>query len=182
MTDDELFDVLRQVVLISTGLENCVLADQNAPSVKGEYATIKPNQTVNQRGQANVSRSSVPGVPTVNIDIRSQVISTCSVNFYRGNARNNALKLKQCNKRPDVSEILFKAGVGWNHAGPVNDISALQSGNIEQRTQLNLFVMYELLTQTTQNSIERITLIGEDRNGDVLSTTEIISPDAPVIP
>lgn len=58
MTNEELFAVLRPIVMLATGVPECILADQagpgSMPAPKGPYATITPRQSVSERGQANI--------------------------------------------------------------------------------------------------------------------------------
>ena len=111
MTEVELFQKLRPVIQLVTGLPNgkVVMADQNEKAPPGEYCTIRPSQTIAERGQANIYAKNAPG-DLVQTDVRAQIVSSCSMNFYRGNALVYARKLHQCNKRPDVSVMLFKSG------------------------------------------------------------------------
>lgn len=70
--------------------------------------------------------------------MRAQIVGSCSVNFYRGNALAYARKLHQCNKRPDVSMMLFKSGIGWGGTDAVNNLTALQAANWEPRAQVTV--------------------------------------------
>jgi hypothetical protein len=115
MTNEELFKKLRPIVMLATGVPECLLADQAGPgsmsAPKGAYATITPRQSVSERGQANIVSRNVPG-ELVEVDVRAQIMCSASVNFYRGEALMYAERLKQANKRPDVSMMLFKAKIG----------------------------------------------------------------------
>ena len=137
MTNEELFQKLRPIVELVTGLPNgqVILADQSAdaPAPSGVYASIYPRQTVVERGQANIYTKDLPG-DLVQYDVRAQIIASCSVNFFRGNSHSMAESLKQCNKRPDVSLMLFKSGLGWNGTDAVNNLTGLQSARWEQET------------------------------------------------
>lgn len=181
MTEDEIFDIVQPIIVLVTGLPgaNVILADPNQNAPSGAYASIRPVQNITERGQANVIRSSSPGVTSVGVDVRAQMVVTCSVNFYRVNAMSNAQKLKQCNKRPDVSAMLFTAGLGWNRAGMVNNLSSLQSNNYEQRSQVSLFLMYETTDPVTINSIEEVQYNVQYEDATVVASGEILAPDAP---
>lgn len=180
MDREQLFDVIRQIILTVTGVPECILADPNAPSPKGVYASVEPMLSVRQRGQANIHRSDTAPVtspigPVNNsiVDVRAQVIVNCSVNFYRGDARNNASKLFQCNKRPDISALLFQNGIGWNGTDQINDLTALQSNRKEQRSQVTLRLMYELSDPVEINAIYSVQIITENEDGDELSNITI---------
>lgn len=172
MTNEELFAILRPVVMTVTGVPECILADQNAASPQGEYASIRPRQSVSERGQANVITVDKVG-DLVTTDVRSQIIASCSINFYRGDAMARAERLKQCHKRPDVSSALFMAGVGWLDASTVNNLTALQSSNWEQRAQVTVRVMYEVSDVCDVNNILSSQVILQDENAQVLATVNI---------
>lgn len=176
MTNEELFDKLRPIVLAATGVPECILADQygpgQIPAPSGPYATITPRQSVSERGQANVLASDVPG-DLVNVDVRAQIMATCSVNFFRGEALMYAEKLKQANKRPDISIALFKAGIGWNGTDAVNNLTSLQSANFEQRAQITIRIMYETSSAADINNILSASVIVENEKAEVLETIDV---------
>ncbi len=180
MTNLELFNIMRQIVLIVTGVPEVILANPNAPSPKGEYASIKPKQSISQRGQANIHRKTSTTSQSQDEDVRAQIIAECSINFYRGDsARDRAERLFQCNKRSDISALLFRNGLGWNREGPINDLDALQSNNWEQRAQISIFVMYETTSEITINSIESAEWEIQYENGTVVAEGIVNSDDAP---
>lgn len=179
MTRDEVFDVVRPIILSVTGTPEVILADPNAPSPKGEYASVEPKQSLSQRGQANIYRSTSTAPLAVDVDVRAQVIVECSINFYRGNARDRAERLFQANKRPDISASLFKAGLGWNRENAINNLTSLQSNNFEQRAQLSIFLMYETTDPVVINSIESLSFEVQYEDGTVVASGTVESPDAP---
>lgn len=172
MTNEQLFAILRPIVMTVTGVPECILADQNAKSPTGEYASIRPRQSVSERGQANVTTVDKVG-DLVTTDVRSQIIASCSINFYRGDAMSRAERLKQCHKRPDVSSSLFLAGVGWLDASTVNNLTALQSSNWEQRAQVTVRVMYEVSDVCDVNNILSTQVIIQNESAQVLATVNI---------
>ncbi len=180
MNDQELFTLLRPIVESVTGVPVCILADPNAPAPDGSYAAIKPKQTIIERGQPNIERKNGIG-NTVNVDVRAQIIAECTIDFYRGGSRDFAQRLKSANKRPDVSATLFKGGVGWNRTSAVNDLTALQADNQEERSRISIFLMYETVDPVIINSIERMNVIVENEKAETLSTFEIKTPDAPPV-
>ena len=171
MTEVELFQKLRPVIQLVTGLPNgkVVMADQNEKAPAGEYCTIRPRQTVDQRGQANIHAKNAPG-DLVETDVRAQIVGSCSINFYRGNALGHAEKLHQCNKRPDVSLMLFKSGIGWGGTDAVNNLTALQAANWEPRAQVTVRVLYETTDVSTINAILTTSIVVENEHGAVLET------------
>lgn len=142
MTTQELFALLRPVVMAATGVPECILADQNENSPHGPYAALRPRQRVDQRGQADIVNRDLIGADKVSTTVRSRIVCTCAVNFYRGEARMYAERLHECNKLPSISMMLFKSGLGWARVGPINDLTALQSANFEQRAHVEFEVWY----------------------------------------
>lgn len=175
MTRTQLFQILRPTIERVTGLTGAViLADPNAPAPTGPYAAVEPFQRINERGQANIyQRNSTLTARSVDVEVRPQLLVDVSVNFYRGDAMCNASRLKQCNKRPDVSADLFAAKVGWFGTDAVNDLSTLVSGNVERRAQITLRVGFEQTDEVTVNNIESVGVEVQYEDGTVVATVEV---------
>jgi len=173
MTNEELFKKLRPIVMLATGVPDCLLADQIGPgsmsAPQGAYATITPRQSVSERGQANIVSRNRPG-NLVEVDVRAQIMCSASVNFYRGEALMYAERLKQANKRPDVSMMLFKSKIGWNSTDAVNNLTSLQSANFEQRAQITIRLMYETSSLPAINNILSATVALENEKAQVIQT------------
>lgn len=173
MTNEEIFKKLRPIVMLSTGVPECILADQAGPSSmpapKGAYATITPRQYVSERGQANVKARDIPG-NLVETEVRAQIMCSASINFYRGEALMYAEMLKQANKRPDISMMLFKSKIGWNSADGVNNLTSLQSANFEQRAQITIRLMYEAVSLSEINNILSVEVALQNEKAQVLDT------------
>ena len=172
MNREQLFNILRPIILTVTGVPECILADPNEHSPRGEYASVEPMLSIGQRGQAHIVTTNTELVPSpignvhnVNTEIRAQLFVRVSINFYRGDARNRASKLLQANKRPDISAILFKAGIGWNGAESINDLTALQSNAREQRAQVTLKLSYQTSDHVIENAIYNTSLTVENEKG-----------------
>lgn len=178
MTRQELFAKIRPIIVLATGVPECILADQRslpggpATSPKGPYATVEPRQTVSERGQANIYTRDIPG-DLIEYDVRAQIMCSVSVNFFRGEALMYAERLKQANKRPDVSMLLYKARLGWNGTDPVNNLSGLQSANIEQRAQITLRLMYEAQSLAEVNNILSVTVTTENEKAEPLQSVTV---------
>lgn len=175
MTNEQLFAILRPIIMTVTGVPECILADQNAKSPTGEYASIRPRQSIDQRGQAHIYPINKIG-DQVTVDVRAQVIATASVNFYRGDAMARVERLKECNKRPDVSMDLFRAKVRWLGTSAANNLTALQSVNWEQRSQISIRLGYEVSNINDVNNILSASVIVENENGVTLETIDIGPP------
>lgn len=173
MTNEELFKKLRPIVMLATGVPECILADQTGPgsmpAPKGAYATITPRQYVGERGQANVKTRDIPG-DLVETEVRAQIMCSASINFYRGEALMYAEMLKQANKRPDISMMLFKAKIGWNSTDGVNNLTSLQSANFEQRAQITIRLMYESISISEINNILSVEVVLQSEKAQVIDT------------
>lgn len=173
MTNRELFDILQPIIVQLTGV-NTILSDQNEKAPPGPYATIRPRQSVRQRGQANITAmASGVGGEDVTTTIKRQIVATCSIQFYRGEARANAELVKEINKLPSVQVALYRAGLGWGGSGPVNDLTGLQSANWEQRAAIDVNLMYETTSVDTVNSILSASVAFENEDAEPLQTVNI---------
>jgi hypothetical protein len=157
----ELFNILRPIVASVTGVAKVILADQvskngsSLPSPAGEYITIEPKQAISQRGQANIYRANSVTAQSVDVEVRTQIIVEASINVFRGtDAISRVERLLQANKRPDVSAALRAGLLGWQRTSAPNNLTRLQSGNPEQRSQLYIYLYYETRDPVTINNIE----------------------------
>lgn len=172
MTNSEIFAILRPIIMTVTGVPECILADPNAQSPKGPYASVRPRQGVTERGQANIYTSNRPGELT-RTEVRSQIICKCDINFYRGDALQYAELLKECHKRPDVAWTLFKKKIGWGGTDAVNNLTALQASNFEQRAQITIRLLYETSQTVDFNNILSASVIAENEKGETLQTINV---------
>ena len=175
MTRDEIYNIIKPIVQDVTGLRMVTIANAvddhgtGLPSPDGEYITIEPKQSIDQRGQANIYRTTSATPRSVDVDVRAQIIVELSINCFRGDdAISRLSRLQQCNKRPDVSAALFKAGLGWQRASVPNNLTRLQSGNPEQRAQIYIYLMYETSDIVTINNIESVGLTVLDDDDRIL--------------
>ncbi len=172
MTDLELFQILRPHIMTVTGVPECILADPNAQAPLGEYASVRPTQAVRMRGQANIYTSNQPG-NLVRTDVRAQIIADCDVNFYRGSALARARSLMECHKRPDVAWDLFRHKIGWGGTEAVNNLTALQASNFEQRAQITIRLMYETSSIVDINNILSASAVVQNENGQTLQSVAV---------
>ena len=172
MTGLDIFSTMRYVIMTVTGIGECILADQNdiAPTIP--YATVRPIQSLRERGQANIYTSAAAN-DQIQYDVRAQIICDVNVNFFRGDAMQYAQALKQCNKRPDISMYLAKHGIGWLGSDAPNNLTALQAGNWEQRAQITCRLLYETSDISLINMIKSVEVITQNEKGNTLSDVDI---------
>ena len=176
MTRDDLFYILRPIIIRVTGVSECILLDPNAPSPNGEYASIEPYSSIDEVGQGWTNQEevdSLDGNPDFK-DLKLTVISSqevkVSVNFYRGEALNFASKLLQADKLPSTHDDLFANGLGWMRVGAVNNLTALNQARFEQRAQIDIFL--RRLEEVASETVQQIYSVGyeiENEDGTVIS-------------
>lgn len=166
MTNNEIFAALRPHILNVTGVSECILADPNGPSPNGPYASVRPRQSIRERGQANIVMTDGAN-DTIVYEIRAQIVASCEINFFRGEAMRYAEMLKECHKRPDVCWPLWQKGIGWGGTEPVNNLTALQASNFEERSQITIKLLYESVNTVTVNNIRRVPFSIADGNAEV---------------
>lgn len=183
MTNEELYLIMQPIVKTVTGLSTVILADPNAPAPLDEYCAIRPKNSIEQRGQANIYKSN-SGTDSLTWEVRPQIVCEMLLEFFRGEALSYAELMKQANKRPDISQALLQASpqpIGWQRAGNVINLTALQSDNWEQRAQISIYVLYELIPASVApiNSIERASVTVTDFDTDASQTLDVETDDAP---
>ena len=113
MTEMDIFTVMRTVIMTVTGVSECILADQQddiSPSVP--YASVRPIQSLRERGQANIYKTNAAN-NQVQYDIRAQIITDCNVNFYRGDAMTYA---QNSNWESWIADVLGRTEAGTENA------------------------------------------------------------------
>lgn len=153
MTDVEIFKVLRPIILTVTGVPECILADTNIDAPNTPYAAVRPRAGVRERGQANITEEVVDR--QIVTTVKSQLIITADVNFYRGEALHFADKLKQASKLPTVRNQLMVAKIGWGSVSNVQNLTAFQSDKMEQRAAVSIDLYIEEILTDRVNVIER---------------------------
>lgn len=66
--------------------------------------------------------------------------------------------------------MLLRAELGWLDTSQVNDLTAIQSANWEQRAQINIRIMYTSESRSLINNILTVDYTMEDEKGRELST------------
>lgn len=166
MTNNEIFAALRPHIINVTGISECILADPNGMAPEGPYASLRPRQSIRERGQANIVVRDGEN-DTIVYEIRAQIVADCDVNFFRGEAMRYAELLKECHKRPDVCWPLWKLGIGWGGTEPVQNLTVLQASNFEERSQITIKLLYESVNTVTVNNIRRVPFSIADGNAEV---------------
>jgi len=185
MTDNDIYTLVHTIINMVTGIPgtNIIPADDNECSPAGEYASIKVGQSRGQRGQANITKTNtgligsiIGNVRNVNHEVKAQVTVDININFYRGNALENALNLFQANKLPTISDLLLTSKVGWRNEQSINDLTTLQSKEREQRAQLTVTLLYEKTQSIVTNAIYTTSVTVENEDGQQIQTETVNAP------
>lgn len=187
MTNDDLFSIVRQIVILATGLGDgkVVIRDGNTGSPPGEYCAIEingPSRRYAKGGSVftNVGpvMSPIGNVYDVNQEVRQSIIRDVSLNFYRGNANDHAVKILGAKQRIDVHTLLLTKGVGWISTGPVNDLTALQSNQYEQRAEVTVSMATLETQNVVTNAIYQVPISAETEDGtEILTETITVPPE-----
>lgn len=179
MTREELFDIMRPIVIDVTGVPECILDDQNYQAPSGEYCTIEPYSNLKRVGRGTVEDEEVASEDGEDYyDIKETVTTLMearvSVNFFRGSARDYADSLMFCDERSDVHETLYTNSLGWMRTDAVNNLTALNSGRYEPRSQINIYIQFEQVQTNTVQQIYQVDFEIENEDGDVITTGEYV--------
>lgn len=172
MTNSEIFTILRPHVIAVTGIPECILADPNGMSPDGSYASLRPRQSIRERGQANIYLSDIAD-NKVRHDIRAQIICDVVLDFFRDGAMEYAENLKQCFKRPDVVWPLWSKGIGIRGVGDVQNLTALQASNFEERANVTMQLYYETSSIVDINNILSASFTVENERSNVLQSESV---------
>ncbi len=173
MTDLEIFQALRPIIMTVTQVDECILGDPNEIAPAGLYAAVRVTQSANIRGAAQHNRVVDTQAQTVTDTLKKQMNASLSVSFYRAGALDAAKRLVGCNYRSDVSSQLFQAGIGWRGTQAINNLSGLLAGDVEERSQVTIDLMYQAIDTVTYNTIEQVKVIAEDEQARELVEIDV---------
>jgi len=168
------FKALREIVMFVTRVPQCVIADTPIEAPKGAYATIRVMDGVRPTAKGGTLNVANPdGTMTV-----YQVIPTifeCSVNFYRGEALSYAAALANCSRLPTVHGILYRSELGWVESDPVQNLTAIQMNRSEQRAQVTVRLVGEIILDDSVGTIEHVGMAVTDENRNELHAAAVDS-------
>ncbi|EMB4322229.1 hypothetical protein RJ492_001201 [Pluralibacter gergoviae] len=157
---DELLDVFRELVSITTGvpLDRVILADQgrSAPAGLEVYATYNPipirayGQVRRTRELSAPAEQSDPALGSDWQDMQETACSsleiTLSTNFFNEGAVHAAMMLQNANFRSPVSEFLFSHQIAWRYTGNLQNLTSLMQAGLQPRfhADIHLFIDHEV--------------------------------------
>lgn len=172
MTDAELFQLLRPLVMTVTGCPQIILAAQNSQAPKGEYGSIQIRYQNDERGHGIIHSRNVPG-DQIEFNVKPQRIMTCVAEFYRGNAKLYAERMQAMQRRDDVIWPLYKSGISLVDVRAVSDLTALQSSNWEQRARVEFVLWLQGESKYIENQIKGAYIIADNEKGKTLQMDAI---------
>lgn len=175
MTNYEIYTVMRQIVMKVTGLKQVYLADQAVQAPSGTYATIRVAQGVQPMALGTVRRTYDKEKQTVTETVSCPVRYDIPVNFYRDGAMDYAPMLINCSRLSGVHALLLSKRLGWAGSDPVQNLTALQSSEQEERAVIVVHLVGEKKVSQTVNSIEAARIIVEDEKTNVLRDSDVDS-------
>lgn len=175
MTNYEIYTVMRQIVMKVTGLKQVYLADQAVQAPSGTYATIRVAQGVQPMALGTVRRTYDKEKQTVTETVSCPVRYDIPVNFYRAGAMDYAPMLINCSRLSGVHALLLSKRLGWAGSDPVQNLTALQSSEQEERAVIVVHLVGEKKVSETVNTIEAARIIVEDEKTNVLRDSDVDS-------
>lgn len=160
-----LFDKMRPIIMKAAGVPECLFGYQNSPAVKGSYCTVAVSN-IRNRGQAN--QKTIVGDRVIDYDVRSQLIATITVNFYRNGAMDYAQNLKDAFKMQTIHMMMLRENIGFTGTSTITNITELFSGNQEERAHIELYVYYQNVMKDQVNTIERGDIVIKNEDGNII--------------
>ena len=175
MTNYDIYTVMRQIVMKVTGLKQVYLADQAVQAPSGAYATIRVSQGVQPMALGSVRRAYDKEKQTVTETVSCPVRYDIPVNFYRAGAMDYAPMLINCSRLSGVHALLLSKRLGWAGSDPVQNLTALQSSEQEERAVIVVHLVGEKKVSEVVNTIEAARIIVEDEKTNVLQESDVDS-------
>lgn len=175
MTNREVYKAVRAIVMKVTGLSQVYLADQPEMAPSGDYATIRVAQAYQPTAIGGTKTTYNKEDRSVTTEVFCPVRYDVHVNFYRGTAMDYAQSLVNCSRLPSVHETLLRNKLAWGGTDPVQNLTALQSAQQEERAVIVIHLIGEKRLTETVNSIEATSITVEDEKTNVLGKDAVNS-------
>lgn len=153
---DELNEVFQRLVMLASGVETVILADQGRAAPDGLYATYKPIP-VRAYGQSGHRMTDIAPAEEYDellgddwTDLQDTVFTSMdfmlSVNILNEGADTAIMRLHNANFRYPVSTFLYQNGIAWRHVSTCRNLIGLMQAGLQPRWQadINLFINHEI--------------------------------------
>lgn len=175
LTETEVFDLLRKIILSVTGVDEVIEADTPMGAPSGEYATLRVLQSSNGVAKGGTKEFKLAD-GRFKYEVRTPTSFECQINFYRGDVIRKAQKLRHCDRLPTVQGLLVINGLGWMTSSEVQNLTTLQFDRSESRAFVSVTLVGEVYINETVDPIEEVTATVAD-NGNDLETVTVSSSD-----
>lgn len=168
----ELFKEIRPHLMTASRLpasgDGIVLANQNEKAPTGEYGAIQFSMHSQRHGQGIIQRNVNEADKTISTHYKQWVRVNAPVEFYRGNAMVYANNLHGVNRISEIRWALLRKGIAIAGAGNVLDLTALQSGNYEQRSRIELELWLDINHEYVVNQILAVPYSVQYEGNDII--------------
>lgn len=173
MTEDDIYKVVSQIVRTVTGVKTCVRANDVAEAPSGDYCSILVSQSIDPTAKGEKRRKTSADGLSITTSVVIPVVYRITCNFYRTGALAQATKLIHCFRLPTINNALFLAGLGWLGSDPVQNLTDLQSGQMEERAAIVIRLVGEIEQSDTVNTILEVPIRVIDESDRLLYETQI---------
>ncbi len=168
MTSEEVFSILREVILSVTGVEECIQANPNGQAPKGEYASVMVSDQVVPQSRGSVYQKVDEEAGTMEYKTKYPAVRQVTVNFWRGKAIDRATKLTRIHYLPAISDHFLAAGIGISEVSSVQNLTALQSNQMEERAAVTMSVVTMEEVSETVGIIKRLNgIVVDEKNREI---------------
>lgn len=156
MREDDIYKVVSQIVRTVTQVKTCVRANDTAEAPKGDYCSILVSESIDPTAKGEKRRKTDKDGLTVTTTVVIPVIYQITCNFYRNGAISKATQMIHCFRLPTINNALYLAGLGWLGSDPVQNLTDLQSGAMEERAAIVIRLVGEVEQSDTVNTIQKV--------------------------
>ena len=174
MTNSELYLAAKGIINLVIPNLTVIKAYQSKRAPSGPYAVVSVFDSNETRyvplidlSNTDPVSSPIGDVNNVLHDVKQQLVTEISVNFYRDNANQHARDMLDANWRPDVHEYLLSNKLGWERNDPIANLSAEMNGKYEERAKLIFYLMHEESSPQTTNAIYSAQVILEEDDNEI---------------
>lgn len=145
-------------------VDNVIKYYPDAPKPTGTFATVNVSD-ITRTTMSDVKLS--PSGEDVSQKVIMQSEALVSINFYRGDARQFASIIEGSMPRQSVIDLFNTNKIGFSRMSPVRDLTELESVEYEERSQIDLFILFELTNpEEIVTGIDTIRISGDFDNGN----------------
>lgn len=161
-TKADIYALLFNWIKAQTGL-TVIKANQKGPRPARPYASLNflnPSTPLGDTQQWQIN-----GDKTVAAEAMYKAVA--SINIFGENAVDTLAQLRNSLDQPDVVELFAAANVTHLDDGPINDLTALQETQYEERGQFDLTIAYVGGKDVDVSTIEHASLDGNVNGRDI---------------